>query len=221
MQLYAITNRRLWPGGERECYAALLRQAAQWVAGGVNYIQLREKDLPAPALEDLAGALVQARDAASLPPRRTRILINVEFVDKDPEEARRGWEIAARAGADGVHLPSSLWLAARELRSASWSGPEAPLVSVACHSAEQARRASQAGASLALFAPVFEKPLGGDQALGGVGLPALQAACEAAGAIPIFALGGVSIANASQCVAAGAAGVAGIRLFAGERWKQL
>ena len=44
-----------------------------------------------------------------------------------------------------------------------------------------------------------------------MGLVALQQACRAK--IPVFALGGITLENAVACLHAGAAGVAGIRLF--------
>ena len=69
-----------------------------------------------------------------------------------------------------------------------------------------------------LFSPVFEKLSGASLAQG---LEGLRQACAAAQGIPVFALGGVTAANAQDCVAAGAAGIAGIRLFAGDDWRRL
>jgi thiamine-phosphate pyrophosphorylase len=66
-----------------------------------------------------------------------------------------------------------------------------------------------------LFAPVFEKSLGGGQHLAGAGPDRLREACVAASPLPVFALGGVTFQNAAVCIAAGAAGIAGIRLFHG------
>jgi thiamine-phosphate pyrophosphorylase len=81
---------------------------------------------------------------------------------------------------------------------------------------EEARAAH---VSVILFAPVFEKPLRDQPPMLGVGLAALQQACLAAGPVPVFALGGVTLHNAAECMSAGAAGIAGIRLFAGEAWR--
>jgi thiamine-phosphate pyrophosphorylase len=64
-----------------------------------------------------------------------------------------------------------------------------------------------------LFGPVFEKRVEGIVVVAGVGLERLREACAAAGGIPVLALGGVTWESAERCVAAGAAGVAGIRLF--------
>ncbi len=88
-------------------------------------------------------------------------------------------------------------------------------VSVSCHTVEEVRMAREEGASAALFAPVFGKTVGGVEVVPGVGLDKLREACAAAGRMPVFALGGISVANAAECVAAGAAGVAGIRMFFG------
>jgi thiamine-phosphate pyrophosphorylase len=78
------------------------------------------------------------------------------------------------------------------------------------------------GANFAVFAPVFGKK----DTLSEVpvaGLEQLKNACKAN--IPVLALGGVDLSNARSCLEAGAAGIAGIRLFQendiGEVVKQL
>ena len=80
------------------------------------------------------------------------------------------------------------------------------LVAVSCHSEEDVRVAANAGANFVVFGPVFEKA-GSSPA----GLNALRSACRYD--VPVLALGGVSIQNAQSCLQAGAAGLAGIRLF--------
>jgi thiamine-phosphate pyrophosphorylase len=69
---------------------------------------------------------------------------------------------------------------------------------------------------LILFSPVFEKLSHPTH-----GIPGLRRACAAAQGIPVFALGGVTAANAAECVAAGATGIAAIRLFEGDDWRCL
>ena len=103
-------------------------------------------------------------------------------------------DVALATNADGVHLPAA---APRE----SLKGL---LVARSCHTLQEVKAAE---ADLVTFGPVFESP-GKGQA---VGLGALQAACGFGK--PVFALGGVSWENAAECMRAGAAGVAGIRLF--------
>jgi thiamine-phosphate pyrophosphorylase len=229
MQLYAITDRSLLPSGD-EAMQALPALARSWAEGGVAYIQIREKDLAAGALAALSAAMVAA--TAGYP---TRVLVN------GPPH------IALAADACGVHLPAG-W-ASNATASASRSATGDPIaaarrvfaerrreavISVACHSSEEAVLARDLGADLALLAPVFEKrlrePRGLDQppdhelpARPGMGLAAFAEACRMAAPLPVFALGGVTAARARQCVAAGAAGVAAIRLFVGwkENWRAL
>jgi thiamine-phosphate pyrophosphorylase len=86
-----------------------------------------------------------------------------------------------------------------------------PLVGVSCHAPEEVRRAASDGADFAVFAPVFEKNTIADARPGG--LEALRQACGER--IPVIALGGITLENAAACLKAGAAGIAGIRLFQG------
>jgi len=92
------------------------------------------------------------------------------------------------------------------------------VVSAACHSAEEIRQAN--GASMLLFSPVFEK-VNGEAHLRGQGLAALRAAVDLASSVPVLALGGVTEKNAAACLQSGAAGVAAIRLFLGDAWREL
>jgi len=116
-------------------------------------------------------------------------------------------DVALAIGADGVNLRSRdiSPLEVRRIWQAAGSTGE-PVVAASCHSEEEVRSAKFAGADFAVFGPVFEK--GGTA---GVGITALRAAC--AHGIPVFALGGLTLENARSCLACGAAGVAGIRLF--------
>ena len=101
------------------------------------------------------------------------------------------------------------------MRQAFRSSGRDAIISVPCHGLEDIDVARKEQVDLMLFSPVFEKLSGrGTRAQG---LEALRRACAAAQGIPVFALGGVTPANAPACVAAGAAGVAGIRLFATRR----
>ena len=86
-------------------------------------------------------------------------------------------------------------------------------LSVSCHGVEEVREARVGGADAVLFAPVFGKTVDGAVVVPGLGLTALRAASDIAGAMPVFALGGLNAENAADCLAAGAAGVAGIRMF--------
>jgi thiamine-phosphate pyrophosphorylase len=202
--LYAITSRNLLPGTESERQTALVELARGWAQGGVDYVQIREKDLPAGDLLALSRRIVAAVGEAGL---STRVLVNGPA------------EIALEAGANGVHLPGSMSVdAASEAREVFRRAGREAVVSRACHSVEEVRAAG--AVSLILFAPVFEK-VSGAGAEAGVGLAVLGEACRAAGSVPVIALGGVTAENAAACVEAGAAGIAGIRLFLGDNWRML
>ena len=183
MILYYITDRSQLPGD----LPAAIHAACD---AGVDWIQIREKDLATRALADLT------RQAAGLAgPSGTRILVNSRV------------DVALAAGATGVHLPSD----APPASSVRRSTPEGFLVGVSCHSTGEVRRAEAEGADFAVFGPVFDtaskRSYGPPQ-----GLPLLKEACRAA-EIPVLALGGVTLENAAACLDAGAAGIAGISLF--------
>jgi len=204
MLLYAITSRKLLPGDESAQRDALVELARDWARGGLDTIQVREKDLPLTELQLLARRIVEAVRGES---KSTRVLVNGPA------------QVAIDAGADGVHLHAGM--GANAVRAAQQAyarlGAEA-VVSAACHSAEEIREA--AGASLLLFSPVFEK-VTGEAHQRGQGLAALRAAVDLAHPTPVLALGGVTEKNAAASVQAGAAGVAAIRLFLGDAWRGL
>ena len=168
----------------------------------VEHLLLREKQLAVGELARLAKGVLTGFVHAGL---ATRLLI-----------ARRA-DAAAAIGAHGVHLTSTAGeLSTSQVHAVFRSaGRPEPFVSVSCHSIAEVRRARAEGASAVLFAPVFGKQLGARQVVDAAGLGALAEACSVAGEMPVYALGGVTEENAPACLAAGAAGVAGIRIFFG------
>jgi thiamine-phosphate pyrophosphorylase len=214
MQLCAITDRRrLSTATQSE--GALRRQllglVEGWTAGGVHFIQLREKDLAAPDLQSLAREMAEKIDH-----NRSKLLVNVS--------AEESAALAVAAGADGVHLagkptPGAALRARQLFRAAGRTAGLEAIISVPCHTLDDIHVARKEQVDLMLFSPVFEK-LAGPQAAP-QGLEALRRACAAAEGIPVLALGGVTSINARECLTTGAAGVAGIRLFAGDDWRQL
>jgi thiamine-phosphate pyrophosphorylase len=178
---YYITDRRAngWST------ATLLDCIERNVRGGVDYIQIREKDLTARELLDVTKRTVEIAMGS-----RTRILVNDRL------------DIALCAGAAGVHLRGDS-IPPEILRQTFGT---ALLIGVSCHSIEDIT-ANQA-ADLLVFGPVFESPGKGVPQ----GLEKLARAA-AASRIPVFALGGVNADNAQASLNAGAAGVAAIRLF--------
>jgi thiamine-phosphate pyrophosphorylase len=188
---YAITDRSLFAGDETAQRAALIAQAVRLSSEGVQYLQLREKDLSEGEVYKLARAMHAALAQAG---GATRLLLNGTAA------------LAQWAGTDGVHLSATNF--AQNLQS-----HHGLIVSASCHTLADVRRAAEF-ADLILFGPVFEKRVDGEVVVEGIGLEKLREACAAAGEVPVLALGGVDAANAQACLAAGAAGVAGIRLFA-------
>ncbi len=89
--------------------------------------------------------------------------------------------------------------------------PEGFLIGVSCHSVAEVLAASQNGADYAVFGPVFQ-PLSKPAGMPPLGLEELGHAAAAV-KIPVLALGGITSQNAEECVAAGAAGVAGVSLY--------
>jgi thiamine-phosphate pyrophosphorylase len=196
LQLYYITDRRQFPGDAQEQERHLLENIAECAAAGVDLVQLREKDLSAGALEELARKAM-----AAVAGSRTRLLINSRT------------DVALACGAHGVHLRAND-LPASEVRAIfARAGVSEPVIGVSAHSAAEVASAEAHGADFAVFAPAFEK--GGTASR--EGLEELRRICHRAEAaqppMPVLALGGITVENAQLCAAAGAAGIAAIRLF--------
>jgi thiamine-phosphate pyrophosphorylase len=119
--------------------------------------------------------------------------------------------VAVSVGANGVHLPSTD-VSPVDVRRV-WNSSRDPLarftISVSCHTLDDIGKAESEKADLALFAPVFGKK--DAPTTPPIGLDGLRAACRSR--IPVLALGGVTLENATACLDAGAAGIAAIRLF--------
>jgi len=197
--LYYITDRSQFPGDESARRHALLAKVAEAARAGVDYIQLREKDLSARELEILAQEVVAAMRETS---PSTRLLINSRT------------DVALAARADGVHLRADD-VAPHEVRQVLEVSAHRPLttdhflVAASCHTAADVFRAESEAADFAVFAPVFGKR--GTAGIQPAGLAALREACRVK--IPVLALGGINLDNAASCLNAGAAGIAAIRLF--------
>ncbi|MGF1546308.1 MAG: Nudix family hydrolase [Thiotrichales bacterium] len=110
--------------------------------------------------------------------------------------------------AAGLHLSS--W----RLRDALLECREVDgLLSAACHDAEELAQARQVGADFALLSPVRPtRSHPGMPTLGWVRFAELSAAA----ALPVYALGGLTLADLTQAWRHGAQGVAGIGMFYGE-----
>jgi len=193
--LYYITDRTQFPGNEPERRERLLEKIAEAVRHGIDYIQLREKDLSGRELEDLAREVVQMIRASG---SKTQLLINSRT------------DIALAVDADGVHLRSSD-ISPKDVRKI-WreaNGGKDPVIAVSCHTEAEVIAAKESGADFVVFGPVFEKSELAEIHV--AGLQGVRSACRHD--IPVLALGGVTVTNAHSCIEAGAAGIAGIRLF--------
>ncbi len=213
--LYYITDRSAFAGDEGNRRLRLLEKIADAADHGVDFIQLREKDLSARELESLAIDALRVIRESSKPGTvsrepRTALLINSRA------------DVALASGSAGVHLRGddispeevrAIWrcaaLSSKASSTAAKNSAGSPIISISCHAPQELVRAATEGATFALFAPVFEKK--DAPGTSSAGLDLLRAACRAK--IPVLALGGVTLQNAEACRRAGAAGIAAIRLF--------
>ena len=197
MLLCYITDRSQFSGDESARRRRLLEKITEAARYGVQFIQLREKDLSTRELQLLAREAFRAVRENS--PSTTQLLINSRT------------DIALAVGADGVHLrsddisPSDV----RKILNHDGHGARAGFtLGVSCHSIHEVRQAVD-HANFVVFGPVFQKKTA--SGTGAVGLEGLHQACQER--IPVLALGGITVGNAGACLQAGAAGIAGIRLF--------
>jgi thiamine-phosphate pyrophosphorylase len=196
--LYYITDRKQLAADDRESRRRLLNRIGHAAENSVDVIQLREKDLNARQLLELAIDAVRVARERS---KSTRFLINSRM------------DVALACAADGVHLPSDDISASDARALLMQAGMSRPVIAASCHSLREVELAEGHGADFAVLAPVFEK--GGSATADGLEL--LRQVCRerraASPPMPVLALGGVTVENAGQCLTAGADGIAGIRLF--------
>lgn len=193
MIVHLVTDRQRLTGaaGRRGLAAVrvcLLRQAHHAIEAGVDYIQVRERDLDAGDLADLVGELVACAHGT-----RTRVVVN-DRVD-----------VALAAGADGVHLrgDSMPVAAVRHLAPAPF------IVGRSVHTLSEATAAADADYLVAgAVWPTPSKPAS-HTALGIEGFTSIARAAR----VPVLAIGGVTVDRAREVAAAGGAGVAAIGLF--------
>jgi thiamine-phosphate pyrophosphorylase len=176
---------------ESEDFLKILKLVQAAVAAEIPLLQIREKNLSARVLFELttkAAALVRGS--------ATRLLVNDRA------------DIALTAGADGVHLTGRS-LPASVVRETYRSKL---IVGVSTHEVAEAQSAQSGGADFVVFGPVFETE--SKRAFGEAqGLNKLSEVAAAIPDLPVIAIGGISIDNFADCLQAGAAGVAAIRLF--------
>ena len=186
-----VTDRRRLAGAGASFDHArrlLLAQLENAVRCGVDFIQVRERDLEAGQLAGLVeAALAVARGTTS------RIVVNDRL------------DVALGCGADGVHLRADSILPADARRIV----PAGFLIGRSVHTPGEASAAE--GCDYLIAGTVFpsRSKAAGAAVLGIEGLRAIVRVSPA----PVLAIGGVTADRFDDVAAAGAAGVAGIGLF--------
>jgi thiamine-phosphate pyrophosphorylase len=179
--LTLVSDRRRTPDGD------LPGLAHRMALAGVDWIQVREKDLGGRALRALVGEVVSATVGTP-----ARVLVNGRP------------DVAEVAGAAGVQLPED-GLPVAEVRR-SFPGL---VVGASRHGRDGARRAEEEGADFVLLGPVFATPGKEGRALG---LDVLAEVCGSV-RVPVYAIGGIGPSTAARALEVGAAGLAAIRAF--------
>lgn len=180
--------------------ADLIGRIARAASAGIPWIQIREKDLSTRELLALVRAAVTVAAENSAPESPTRIIVNDRL------------DVALAARAAGVHLAeTSIPVAAVNEWRRRGVSTNAIMLGASCHSVEAARTAERDGADYVFFGPVFATP--GKARFGHPqGLKRLEKVSRSV-KIPVLAIGGITAENAGECLAAGAAGIAAIRMF--------
>jgi thiamine-phosphate pyrophosphorylase len=158
----------------------------------VDAVQLRENDLPARELFDLAAqckAIVKAGGA--------QFIVNHSL------------DVALASEADGVHLG---WrsLPVREVRRIA---PARFIIGASTHSVRGAGRIAAEAVNYLFLGPIFRTP-SKEGLIEPLGLEAIRAAKQAL-KVPIIAIGGIKPENAREVIAAGADGIAVISAIMG------
>ena len=190
-----VTERKTAGAGART--EILLEKIRASVEVRVDWIQIREKDLPARELLALAREAVGITQTLG---RKTQVLVNDRL------------DVALAAGAAGVHLGRES-VPAKEVVKWCRAGNAPPgfLIGVSTHSLEETREAKMAGADYVFFGPIYDTP--SKRAFGQPQGVARLAEASAAVRIRVIAIGGINQQNAAECLRAGAKGIAAIRMF--------
>jgi thiamine-phosphate pyrophosphorylase len=189
-----VTDRQSLAAASDLAIKLQFKKIEQAAKAGVDWIQIRGKDLSGRELAKLAeNAIVRAGSGSA-------VLVN-DRVD-----------VACATGAAGVHLGESSLPPAQARRLVTQRCQKQDfIVGVSAHSLEGAMQAEQAGADYVIFGPVYATPskasFGQPQ-----GVQRLREVCQRL-KIPVLAIGGITLANAGECIEAGARGIAAIRLF--------
>jgi len=181
LDFYFITNRRL-------SKKPVIETIADAIRGGAKIVQYREKDLPLPEI------IQQAHSIGELCRKEGVIFIVNDHVD-----------VAVSVDADGLHVGQgdTPYPIARDAMG------EEKLVGVSARNPGEALRAAKAGADYVGLGPIFPTETKRDAGRA-VGADAISEVKKRNPAIPIVAIGGITLENCAEAVKAGADGVAAI-----------
>ena len=198
---YVTDRQTLLRAHEPDGREALLYKIQEVAAAGVDWIQIREKDLSGKDCAALTSAAIErAARPSTIRQSRARIIVNDRL------------DVAFSQAAGGVHLGENS-MPVEEARKLADSRIRAKdfLIGVSCHSLEAATAAAKGGAHYIFFGPVFATP---SKAVYGApqGLARLAEVCRAV-SLPVVAIGGITLEYVALCLSAGASGIAAIRLF--------
>ena len=182
--LCLVTDRKL-------CGVDLLEEeVAAAVSGGVDMVQLREKDLP-------AGELLQlARELRSITDGKALLVINDRL------------DVALAAEADGLHLPED----SIAVHDAKRVAPSQLLVSKAVHDSAGASLAARDGADYLVLGTIF--PTSSKPGIKAGGLNLIAAVTRLVDT-PVLAIGGIDSSNVAAVIESGAGGIAVITAMLG------
>lgn len=178
LPVYAVTD-RTWLDGR-----TLIEVTEQAIAGGATCIQLREKELDKESFLQEAETLKALCESYKIP-----------FIVNDDVD------IAVRCEADGVHIGQHDMEAARVRELIG----QDMILGVSAQTVEQALKAERDGADYLGVGSVFSTGTKADA--DDVSLSELKAICEAV-AIPVVAIGGISLDNIVELKGTGIDGVA-------------
>ncbi len=186
--LYYITD----ASGRPDRLSFLLDRIRAAAVAELDLVQIRERDLSGREQYELASAIQREVNGWS-GQQRPRLLLNSRP------------DLAMAAGLAGVHLPGR----GLEIGAVRATYPNL-IVGKSCHSAEEVRAAAAAGSHFCVLGPIYPTP--SKQGMGEPLGPEVLAIGRGVG-VPVLALGGIDELGAKECLGAGAAGIAAIRLF--------
>jgi 8-oxo-dGTP diphosphatase len=151
---------------------------------GLRLIQVREKQMPAAELRNFASAVATLAHSHG-----ARVIVNASA------------DLAQQSGADGVHLTAARLMAATTRPDCDWCG-------ASCHDAAELERARELKLDFVALGPVAATPTHPDAKLLGWDAFA-RLICDYS--MPVYALGGLGVADLEPAWLRGGHGVAALR----------